>query len=53
LLTAGRGVAIRPDRDTPPPAGDPDCLVVTGKVTPEQPWVSALVRPDGYLERTA
>ncbi|MFE0751953.1 FAD-dependent monooxygenase [Gordonia sp. NPDC058843] len=28
----------------------PGPVVVTGKVTPEQPWVSALIRPDGYLE---
>ncbi|WP_067672441.1 FAD-dependent monooxygenase [Nocardia miyunensis] len=52
LLTAGKSVAIRPDRDTPLPTEEPGCVVATGKVTPEQPWVSALVRPDGYLERT-
>ncbi|MDL9947943.1 FAD-dependent monooxygenase [Gordonia sp. ABSL11-1] len=53
LLTAGRHVAIRPDESISIPGDEPGQVVVTGKVTPEQPWVSALVRPDGYLAHTA
>lgn len=53
LLTAGRHVAIRPDQDTSIPGDEPGQIVVTGKVTPDQQWVSALIRPDGYLSHTA
>ncbi|MGU3290889.1 FAD-dependent monooxygenase [Williamsia sp. M5A3_1d] len=56
LLTRGTHVAIAPDSETPLPGAvgadgpsRPDVTVVRGKVTPEQPWVSALIRPDGYL----
>ncbi|MGM7645299.1 FAD-dependent monooxygenase [Nocardia sp. JW2] len=52
LLHAGRFVAIRPDEHTPVPDAPDDALVVTGKVTPDQPWTSAVIRPDGYLAST-
>ncbi|MBF6437352.1 FAD-dependent monooxygenase [Nocardia cyriacigeorgica] len=52
LLRAGRFVAIRPDEHTPVPDAPADALVVTGKVTPDQTWTSALIRPDGYLAAT-
>ncbi|WP_328856477.1 FAD-dependent monooxygenase [Williamsia herbipolensis] len=59
LLTRGTFVGIAPDSATPLPgaigtAGSrhPEVTVVHGKVTPEQPWVSALIRPDGYLAAT-
>ncbi|WP_446225345.1 FAD-dependent monooxygenase [Nocardia sp. IBHARD005] len=52
LLHAGRFVAIRPDEHTPVPDAPSDAVVVTGKVTPDQPWTSALIRPDGYLAAT-
>lgn len=52
LLREGRFVAIRPDEHTPVPDGPADAVVVTGKVTPDQAWTSALVRPDGYLAAT-
>lgn len=52
LLREGRFVAIRPDDHTPVPDGPADAVVVTGKVTPDQAWTSALVRPDGYLAAT-
>ncbi|MEH3153993.1 MAG: FAD-dependent monooxygenase [Gordonia paraffinivorans] len=49
LLRAGRPVAIVPDDTVAPPADLPGCLVVAGKVVPEQPWVAAVIAPDGYL----
>ncbi|MGW5452101.1 FAD-dependent monooxygenase [Nocardia sp. NPDC003979] len=49
LLHAGRFVAIRPDEHTPVPDAPEDALLVTAKVTPDQPWTSAVIRPDGYL----
>ncbi|MET0315927.1 MAG: FAD-dependent monooxygenase, partial [Rhodococcus fascians] len=49
LLTAGRFVAIRPDEHTPLPSLPADTIVATGKVAPEQPWTTAVIRPDGYL----
>ncbi|NKX87738.1 FAD-dependent monooxygenase [Nocardia coubleae] len=49
LLQAGRFVAIRPDEHTPIPDAPDDALVITTKVTPDQPWTSAVIRPDGYL----
>ncbi|MCA2205599.1 FAD-dependent monooxygenase [Nocardia rosealba] len=52
LLHAGRFVAIRPDEHTPVPDAPDDALVVTGKVAPDQPWTSAVIRPDGYLAST-
>src|SRR5690606_19450335 len=52
LLRAGRFVAIRPDEHTPVPDAPADALVVTGKVTPDQVWTTAVIRPDGYLAAT-
>ncbi|MEV0435242.1 FAD-dependent monooxygenase [Nocardia sp. NPDC050413] len=49
LLHGGRFVAIRPDEHTPVPNAPDDALLVTAKVTPDQPWTSAVIRPDGYL----
>ena len=49
LLRAGRPVAIVPDDTVEPPTHLPDTRVVVGKVTPEQPWVAAVIAPDGYL----
>ncbi|MFE7740949.1 FAD-dependent monooxygenase [Nocardia sp. NPDC057455] len=49
LLRVGRFVAIRPDERIPVPHAPADAITVTGKVTPEQDWTCALVRPDGYL----
>ncbi|MEV0682897.1 FAD-dependent monooxygenase [Nocardia sp. NPDC050378] len=49
LLHAGRFVAIRPDEHTPVPDAPDNALVITAKVTPDQPWTSAVIRPDGYL----
>ncbi|WP_280501160.1 FAD-dependent monooxygenase [Nocardia farcinica] len=52
LLRASRFVAIRPDEHTPVPDAPADALVVTGKVTPDQVWTTAVIRPDGYLAAT-
>ncbi|GAA2054697.1 FAD-dependent monooxygenase [Williamsia deligens] len=49
LLRAGRPVAIVPDDTVEPPTHLPDTRVIVGKVTPEQPWVAAVIAPDGYL----
>ncbi|MER7449308.1 FAD-dependent monooxygenase [Nocardia beijingensis] len=52
LLRAGRFVAIRPDEHVPVPHAPADAITVTGKVSPDQTWTCALVRPDGYLADT-
>jgi hypothetical protein len=52
LLRAGRFVAIRPDEHMPVPHAPAGAITVTGKVTPDQAWTCALVRPDGYLAGT-
>ncbi|MFI9414647.1 FAD-dependent monooxygenase [Nocardia gamkensis] len=52
LLRAGRFVAIRPDEHVPVPHAPAGAITVTGKVTPDQAWTCALVRPDGYLAST-
>ncbi len=51
LLHHGRFVVIRPD-DAAVPEAPADAIVVTGKVFPEQPWLTAVIRPDGYLAAT-
>ncbi|MFD4367540.1 FAD-dependent monooxygenase [Rhodococcus sp. NPDC058521] len=52
LLQEGRFVAIRPDEHTPMPDAPADAVLVTGKVSPDQTWTCALIRPDGYLAAT-